>query len=430
MSFATVWNYYSREDVQKALLEVAKNREVVSVFKDGSFGKRPNTLVYPQDILQEVKQGAISFHGSAERWSQPMKLTPGMLKKDMDGLRIGFDLIIDPDVKDFEIAKVTTLQLVKALEDHGVKNYSIKFTGGKSFHIGIPFEAFPSKVNFQETRLLYPELPQKIIEYLKDYIKDELRDKLLEIDTPFNLAKRIGKNLGDILGEEGIDPLKIVEIDSMVASPRHLFRLPYALHEKSLLVSLPLEPKDIMKFDKSDARPERVKVEKKFLGVKRKITDAIDLVMEALDWTSRRKIILPKIKPRKVVKRRIREIPEEFFPPCIKHILEGLPDGRKRSVFILINFLRNMGWDWEKLEKRVMEWNENNKPPLRVNYIRTQLRWHAKQERNLLPPNCDNPNFYKEPTLNVCDPDKICDGIKNPISYPFKLLKMRKRRRK
>lgn len=432
MSFQKAWNYYSREDVQQALLEVAKDREVVSVYKDGNFGKRPNIIVYPQDILQEVKQGAIAFHGSVERWKQPMKLTSGLLKEEMDKLRKGFDVLIDIDVKDFELAKIATKQIIEALEDHGVKNYSCKFTGGKSFHVGVCYEALPKKINFKETFLLYPELPQKLIEYLKYYCKEKLRDKFLEFGNPFDIAKRVGKNLGEIVDEDGVNPWKIVEIDSMLISARHLFRLPYSLHEKSLLVSLPLELRDLDKFQKEDARPENLKVRTKFLQVKRDIEDARDLVVEALDWASKQKEIVEPIKPRRMIKRKLRKISVDLFPPCISKILLGLPDGRKRSVFILINFLRNMGWKWEEIEKKLYEWNEKNTPPLRRNYIRTQLRWHIKQERNLLPPNCDNSTFYRSPTMNVCNPDVTCKDrndkiiIKNPVVYPFKKLKRKR----
>jgi hypothetical protein len=432
MSFQKVWNYYSREDVQQALLEVAKDREVVSVYKDGSFGKRPNVIVYPQDILQEVKQGAIAFHGSVERWKQPMKLTSGLLKEEMDKLRKGFDILIDIDVKDFELAKMATKQIIEALEDHGIKNYSCKFTGGKSFHIGVCYEALPKKINFKETFLLYPELPQKIIEYLKYYCKEKLRDKFLELGNPFDIAKRVGKNLDEIVDEDGINPWRVVEIDSMLISARHLFRLPYSLHEKSLLVSLPLDPKNLEEFQKEDAKPENIEVREKFLHMKRNIEDARDLVVEALDWASKQREIIEPIKPKRIIRRKLRKIPEDLFPPCINKILLGLPDGRKRSVFILINFLRNMGWKWEEIEKKLYEWNEKNIPPLRRNYIRTQLRWHIKQERNLLPPNCDNLIFYKNPTMNVCSPDIICKdrtdeiAIKNPVVYPFKKLKRKK----
>jgi len=64
--------------------------------------------------------------------------------------------------------------------------------------------------------------------------------------------------------------------------------------------------------------------------------------------------------------------------------------------------------------------------------LRTQLRWHLRQERNLLPPNCDNPNFYLD--MKVCLPDEICKdregkiAIKNPVNYPFKKLKVGKKK--
>ena len=131
MSFQSVFNWYSRESVQKALIEVSKNREVVSVFKDGSFGKRPDVIQYPGDIMQAVAEGTISFHGSVEQWSNPMQLDVGMNRNDLDNLRTGWDVILDPDVKDFEIGKTVAKQTIEALKDHGIKNYSLKFTGGK-----------------------------------------------------------------------------------------------------------------------------------------------------------------------------------------------------------------------------------------------------------------------------------------------------------
>ena len=112
-----------------------------------------------------------------------------------------------------------------------------------------------------------------------------------------------------------------------------------------------------------------------------------------------------------------RAIPKQFFPPCIKNILKGLEDGRKRSVFILINFLRSLGWDFDSIEKELYEWNKRNKEPLRENYIASQLKWHKKNPI-YLPPNCDNRNYYLD--IGVCQPDPLCKGIKNPVTYSFK----------
>lgn len=426
VDFTRVWNWYSRESVQKALLEVAKNREVVSVFKEGNFGKRPDVINYQGDVLQAVANGTVSFHGSVERWNQPMKLDVGMAKQDLDNLRAGWEIFIDPDVPDFEIAKVVTKQVVSALKDHGINNWSVKFTGGKGFHIGIPFESLPEKINLQETRTLYPDLLQKIIEYLKWYMKEQLKEAILEIYTPNIISQKIGKPLNDIVNSEGLDPFKVVNMD--IFSSRHLFRLPYSLHEKSLLVSFPIKFQNIDSFKKEDAAPERVKVDEKFLVSKGFIHDAEALVVEALDWASKHAV---EVKPIAVEQKKKFEktkmIPEEYFPPCMKEILKGRADGRKRSVFILINFLRNMGWNIEQVEKKLTEWNEKNYPPLRLNYLRSQLRWHFSQDRNLLPPNCDNGNFYKQMGLyDICDKEvnHAVTNIKNPVNYPFRRLKI------
>jgi hypothetical protein len=426
-NFSLIWNYYSRKDVQEALLEAAKDREIVGVFPSGNFGKRPNVLLYSNDILEMVKRSVVSFHGSVERWSNPMVLESGMIKQELDKLRIGWDLIIDPDCPDFEIAKLTTKIILEALKDHGVKNYSLKLTGGKSFHIGIPFEAFPEKINFQNTEKLYPELPQKIIEYLKDYVKEQLKEEFLALENPLAIAERLKKPITEITNKDGLDAFKVAQIDSMLVASRHMFRLPFSLHEKSLLVSLPVNPSELDKLKKEDAHPSKVKVSNKFLRRKMELKEANALIIEAMDWSEKYKIVEEKI-PYTGPKRMIREITnKKYFPPCILKILNGLTDGKKRSVFILPNYLRNMGWDWDKVEKELLSWNKKNTPPLPERYIRTQLRWHKRQRRNLLPPNCLNENFYI--SMGVHLPDDICKGwtkkvtIKNPVNYPFRKMK-------
>jgi hypothetical protein len=419
---AKVISYYSREDVQRALLEAAKNREVVGVFRNKAFGKRPNMLQYPTDIVQMVREGVVSFHGSVERWSNPMSLRTEMSKVELDGLRIGWDMLFDVDVKDFEMAKVATNQVVEALRDHGIANLSLKFTGGSSFHLCVPFEALPPTINFKPTARQYPEVFEKVVGYVKSYVRDQLREELLALDNPLNLAGRVNKTIDEIIGEAGIDPFKLISLD--VFGSRHLFRLPYSLHESSFLVSLPLKASELKGFRKEDASPERARVRERFLVPSTSLHDAEGLVVEALDWASRHRVEKPLPKPIKPLPK-LRFIPEKFYPPCIHTILKGLSDGRKRSVFILINFLRNMGWGWEKIEKKLVEWNEKNYTPLRTAYLRTQLRWHMQQKRNILPPNCDNPNFYRD--FGVCQPDSICEGmrIKNPLTYPFRRMRTR-----
>ncbi len=414
------YNWYSKESVQKAILEVSNNREVVSVYNGGAFGKRPDIMQYPSDILNAVSEGAIAFHGSIEHWSNPMKLEVGMIKKDLDNMRTGWSVFFDPDVKDFEIAKVATRTVIEALKDHGVRNYSLKFSGGKGFHIGVPFESLPPTINYQPIQLLYPGLQEKVTNFIKWYIKDMLKDELIALDSLENLARRSEKNLNEIIKDEEIDPFKIVNMD--IFKSRHLFRLPYSLHESTLLVSLPLKAEDIRKFEKEQALPENAKVEVKFLIPETK-GDAQDLVIEALDWAAKNMVEEKEGLPKTREFNRTRFIPETYFPPCIKKILEGIGDGKKRSLFILINFLRNMGWNPEQVEKRIFEWNEKNYSPLRSSYLRSQLRWHFRQsDRILAPPNCDNENFYKSMGLYDLCKDLHAQGIKNPISYPMRKI--------
>lgn len=424
VDFQKLWNYYSRESILKAIAEVAKDREVVSVFRDGRFGKRPDVIQYPQDVIQAVANGTVAFHGSVERWQQPMKLDVGMTKTDLDKLRSGWDVFVDIDVDNFEIAKIAARKIINALKDHGVNSYNIKFTGGSSFHIGIPFEAMPEKINMVPTSQLYPELMQKIIEYLKWYIREQLKEELLSIGTPQQISQKISKPVDEITNAEGIDPFKIISMD--IFSSRHLFRLPYSIHESSGLVSLPIKPINIEKFEKSLALPEKVKVEEKFLSLRIHTRDAEALVVEASDWASKHMIEKQAELPKMQIKTKMRFISEEYFPPCIQTILQGMKDGRKRSVFVLINFLRNMGWDSERIEQKLVEWNEKNQPPLRTAYLRAQLRWHFRQDRNLLPPNCDNANFYKTLGLyDLCSHTVNHTQVKNPVNYPFRVLKIR-----
>src|SRR3989344_9051573 len=87
--------YYSRPDVQKAIFEFSKNREVAPSYMMESFGKRPDALEYIGDIFELVKKGATSFHCSEELWSQPLSLVTGMTEKQLNELRVGWDLILD-----------------------------------------------------------------------------------------------------------------------------------------------------------------------------------------------------------------------------------------------------------------------------------------------------------------------------------------------
>jgi len=423
MNLKEVYAYYSRPDIQDFFMQFSKNREVVGVFKNGSYSTRPNTLVYPQDILAMVKEGSLEFHSSIERWSQPMSLR----SDNYEPLRIGWDVIFDLDCKMFEHGKIAAKILSWALEKHGIKGYSMKFTGGTGFHVGIPWESLPKTIDYKPALRMFPELPRNMGLYLKEYIRERLERELLKSYQMEQLAEQVKKNVGGISGDNSVlDPFKIVDLDTVLISPRHLFRMPYSLNKNSFIVSLPVKPSQLDSLQREDADPMThiIKVKQRFLD-SAEANEAEMLVAETIDWYSKRRAREDK---KAVYRDRITEaVPEELFPPCMKNILEGLPDGRKRSVFILSTFLRSVKWGWPDIEKFISEWNQKNKPPLKENYIRGQIRWHKMQKREILPPGCVNTGWYE--SFGVCRPDSFCGGpaktVKNPVNYPWRRMDRR-----
>ncbi len=407
MRFSVV-KYYSRPEIQNSMLDLARDREVVGCLSNGSYLKRPDILLYPKDIIERVKNGVISFHYSVERWFQPMQLSPNLKQEEIDSLRKGFDIIIDIDSKlKLEHALITAKIVYDFLKDLGTKA-TLKFSGRRGVHVGIAYEALPKKVDFEDISKRYPEIPQTISEFIREKIKDYLLDELVSYEGG---VASLTKNLQ----VSELSPYEFVEIEKNWGN-RHLFRAPFSIHEKTGLVSLPLKAEELKKFKTKDARPERVRVLKKFLVNKE--GEATELLIQALDWKAKQpKIQIVKVKEVKYKFKR--PIPEKFFPPCIKNILSGLSDGRKRSLFTLITFLRNMNWKDEDIEKKIMEWNKRNSQPLRERFIKTQLKWHFRQKRKLLPANCSSDLFYK--SIGICQRNKFCG--KNPVNYPFKFMK-------
>ena len=424
-----ILKFYSRKDIQKEIIKLSKNREVAVNFGEKGYGKRPDTLEYENDILELAKQGATSFHVSLERFKDPLKLKTGMSQKELEGLRTGFDIIIDLDTKIFEISKICAYLIIEALKFHNVKNISVKFSGNNGMHIGIPFESFPSRVNNKETKTLFPDGIKVVNYYLKNFIKDHLKEKIIDNFSLEDISNKLKKSTNELKENNQFNPFKVIDIDSVLISPRHLFRSVYSINEKSSLVSMPINLNNILKFNREDAKIEKIKIEEPFLEFKGNKADASDLIIQAFDFYSKisaRKDIQIKTRKELFQAKKEYEIPkiaikEEFFPPCIKLILQGIQqDGRKRAIFILINFLKKMGWSLDQIQTRLLEWNKVNYEPLREGYIISQINWHKRQKQEIPPPNCDNPSYYTG--MLVCKPDFYCKKIKNPIQHTMKKI--------
>ncbi len=485
--------FYKRKEIQEEMVRHAQNKEVGIRFAEG-FGKRPDILTYPREIIELARQGATSFHCSEERWESPTSLSSDSPKKELDELRTGWDLVLDIDCLDWEISKLTAHLFIKALKDNYVKDVSCKFSGNKGMHIGVPFEAFPKEVAGKKTKELFPEGPKKISQYLLNYITEnyvtikenkvvfdnqsafsleEFREKFGEKKFIINVCSDCRREVnlcqeetyeficpkcdkktrsekefaicekchvhmrkieerrvtGNIVGDYRalcrcgaagyrsiFNPLSIINVDTLLISSRHLYRMPYSLHEKSGLVSLPIDPGKVLEFEKEMARPEKILTPMfTFLSREAPSESARSLLVQALDFKAEAGKEAEQRQERQFEEYVIESpIGEEYFPPCIRQIQKGMEDGRKRSVFILVNFLGKLGWSKQDVEKFLHDWNKKNPVPLREVYIKGQLG--SFQPGAKLPPNCNNEAYY----LNIGIKCDSCDArrkFKNPVNY-------------
>lgn len=423
-------SHYKRKEIQEEIIYSSKNKEIAARFND-KFGSRPDIVNYPKDILEFAKQGATSFHASEELWQNPLTLNPNLRRQELDDLRIGWDLVLDIDCGIFEYSKIAADLLIKALKYHNLKSVSCKFSGNKGFHIGVPFEAFPEIINNEKTELLFPDVPRRIAFYLKELIKKKLGEEIMKLENndfskiiektkenPKKIRYNEKNEFGDKIPKLNAEPF--LNIDTILISSRHLYRIPYSLHEKSGLVSLPIDPSEVSKFKKEQAEPKNIQVSKfRFLERENVIKgEAKQLIVQTFDFTSNKEEEI-KIESKKEFEIPQDALNEELFPPCIKLLLKNeIKDGRKRGIFILLNFLTSVGWDYDSVEKLLKEWNKKNQEPLREVYLKGQIRHHKQSRKKILPPNCSNQMYMLD--IGVCKPDNLCSKIKNPTSYALR----------
>ncbi|MFZ1970911.1 MAG: DNA primase small subunit domain-containing protein [Candidatus Nanoarchaeia archaeon] len=441
--------YYSKPEVQKALFEFSKDREVVPRYFEG-FGKRPDSLQYESDIFELVKKGATSFHCSEELWKDPLKIETGMVAKQLNELRKGWDLLIDIDSKYIDYSKIMAEEVINFLKKNGVRNVGVKFSGSKGFHIIVPWKAIPKEINGNKTSDMFPEFARIAVEYIYTNIKKSYTERVNQLNysnseyptaskyikresgaPEFNILSNVpSKKLNSTSGalSTQIENLqstqneklwnKQSDADLILVSPRHLFRMPYSLHEKTSKASIVLSEDELKNFQLTDADPMNVKI-KNFMPDSKE-REASRLFLEALDWykgkaENKEKIVYSSEKLEKFKQIKFEKLTDNNFPPSIQKILSGIKDGKKRALFILINFFRSINMDKEEIEKRILDWNKKNLPPLNEGYIKTQLSWSYRKP-SVMPPNYDK-DYYKGIGITPTSEEV---HLKNPVSYMIK----------
>lgn len=417
LDIGLVLRYYKRPEIQAALIDGADRKEVAVSFGGTGYGKRPDMIVYPNDVIEAVKAGATSFHCSEEIWKNPLQITTGMRPEEYNEIRAGWDLILDIDCKELEYSKIAADLLVQALKHHGITCVSVKFSGNHGFHIGVPALAFPESINNIPTKNLFPDGPRRIAAYLASMIKEVLGQKLLERDQLAIIAEKSGKKMEEIVKGGKLDAFSVLSIDTVLIASRHLYRMPYSLNEKSGLVSIVINPEDILSFSKTSAEPAKVVPKLRFLDPRKTVAgEAKKLIVQAFDFKANLSLVEAPKDEKKEFEPVLDAIPETYFPPCIQKIGLGLQDGKKRALLVLINFLSSCGWSYAQVEDYVKTWNKKNPEPLRDVYILGQLRYaKSRGAKAPLPPSCSNRAYMVD--MGVCTPDGFCQKIKNPAHY-------------
>jgi hypothetical protein len=430
-----ILKWYSRKDVQQQIVALSTNREVAVKFGDKGYGKRPDVLQFESDVKELAQQGATSFHLSEEQWHDPLKLKTGMTRKQLDELRLGWDLILDIDCKFIEFSKIAAELLMEAMQFHNIHTLGLKFSGNRGFHIAVPFSSFPPVVNGKHIPLLFPEGPRMIAEYLSSLMKEHLSSRILSISTPKEISEATGIAMEKLIVKKEFDPFAVIEIDTILISSRHLFRSPYSINEKSGLISVVLSPEKIKNFKPSSAKIENIEEVYPFLSPSQPSNEAAQLLIQAFDYAKKNPTLIQKEEEKKenwLQNERTKitiKIPEDLFPPCVKLLLNGIStDGRKRAILVLINFFKQMNYTLDEIETTLLEWNKKNYEPLREGYIRSQISWHKRNQQSVLPPNCANDAYYVP--MGVCKPDGYCSKIKNPTNYSLLRMKMQQEQKK
>ena len=414
MKPSEILKYYLNDEIMNKLLSV-KDRECAVRYYD-KFGKRPMYFQYQNDVESLIRNGATSFHVSEERWTNPLLLDKDLKKEQLVEIRKGWDLVIDVDCKILEISKIFTKMLLDKLSKEGISSVSAKFSGGSGFHVLLPYESFPDSINGESIRTLFPDAPMIISIFLKNELEEQLAGEIRNYGIE-KAAKALHVEKSQFYSEGKFDPYSIIDIDTVLISERHMFRMQYSLNEKKWMVSVPLEKNKVIDFNVEQAMPGNIDTKLDFFNIQERKNEAASLFIRAYDSF--------KEEPKKTVNTVAKtftplNLPLNLnkMPPCIKLVLNGLSDGRKRSVFILINFLRNIGRTKEEVMSFLLEWNKKNNPPLKENFIVPYVEY-AFSGKSYPPPNCDAKGYYK--FFNVCFPDETCKLIKNPLSYYIKL---------
>jgi len=245
-----ILEYYgseSKSGIKEAIFEYSKYRQTMLVLDTSAFENRKRSVMLrSQDDIPNMARATLSreanpmaprkypaFHGTVKKYRHP----------NLAGLRevqmIGADCVIDIDIKvGYKKAFRAGESVVRLYDKYDIP-YFVKFSGGTGPHIIIPAEALPGDCG------KFDEVSERILQFV---------------------MKKTGAP----------------GIDTSFSSPTHFLRLPYSVHERTGLVSIPLSKEEFYDFKPKMAEIPNVEVVQKFCEVSRQsIENLRNLINEA-----------------------------------------------------------------------------------------------------------------------------------------------------
>jgi hypothetical protein len=327
--------WYSQQPVQDALLSQCSMREL-AISTGSSFIR--NLVARNREDLEKVLYGAKSVFAGVEKYEDPSKPVR----------RIGWDFVVDLDGKDWNETRWIAAQLFRdvILPQFEIKHYRMKFSGRRGIHIIIPEEAFLFYFRLQDFSEAYPRVPIEIAKFFDALIYPESK-KLCKIDQGFYM-------------------------------PTRLLRCAYSLHDESELVSVPIWPEDLDKFDpKKDADPACVEVDEDWFKTQPTLGEASFLLDKVSEWVKNRR---ETNKPARHVG--YHNLRLGRIMPCVKNLLdqgfkEGMEGSRNLVLFNAIQAVKR--FNLPITSEQLFEANAKSACPLPTREVKATLRYHFEK---------------------------------------------------
>jgi len=195
--------------------------------------------------------------------------------------RVGSDrpdwLVIDFDAGKqvpMEKTKHVVLTAHEVLVGYGV-NPAIKFSGSRGFQIWAQFKPHDLPRDYQPRQLKTGRRKRNLFNFYADivrFIESRVAEKLPGLTTAETAKK-----------EARVDK---VLLDASIIKPMGDVRAPYSMHYKTGLISMPLEPKELGRFEPEHADPELVveRYKKRGNEFTLKPTSGDELFKNAVEW--------------------------------------------------------------------------------------------------------------------------------------------------